>query len=231
MVGRSYPKYKEVNRDQEPVKDIDDYESTSDEKSVRTRKDRRAERKAQKEMEQDEKLEWEREQLEKQRQRAIERSEMRDIKKETFRLEHPHYESAKKRSSKAVGRLEKFTGQIAREGIRGTRQTSRRMPKVKGTITAGKSIGERARQDISLTKAIAVNDWSGQGSILERDFFGSGGEQRDLLGDRNKDINLGGNVQKQFFGEKKNMNLISGTTGDVDLLGSKKKKDKEVRYY
>ena len=163
MVGRPYPKYKPYRG----TSKTDDEEDKIDEDD----------------------LDKEIERLEKLRGQAKKKAEIRGIKKETFELEHPRIVSGTKRGGKAVGRIARFTGFMAREGIaRPLKRTTRRS---RGRIRGSRPppISVRASQDISLTKAIAQNDWSGSG-LMDREFFGS--EDRDLL-PSHVDLDLVGN--------------------------------------
>lgn len=176
-------------------------------------------------------LDKQKEKLEKEREQLLKKAEIRAIKKETFDLEHPRLRASVTGGKRAGGRLLDFAGGIIKEGIRATRprRTSR-----KGGVRVRRSMAypgvyHPVSTDISLAKAIAMNNWSGESTgLMERDFFGNDREI-ELLGDRNKDINIGSNVQQQFFGDKKDLVLIGDATKEIDLLG-KSKKSKQIRY-
>lgn len=181
--------------------------------------------------EEEDDLEKQKEELLKERAQLQKRAEIRGIKKEMFDLEHPRYTETKKRASTAKERILGFAGGLIQEGIRATRPRK----VTKGGVRRKRSMAypsvfHPVSTDISLTKAIAMNNWSGENTgIMERDFFGVGSDQKELLGDRNKDINIGSNIHQQFFGDKENMDLIGSKTKDIELLGTDKK-SKKIQY-
>lgn len=170
-------------------------------------------------------LDFEIEHLEKERQKLLKKSEIRGIKGEMFELEHPRIVSGEKRVGKAAGRLASFAGGLLKEGTRGIRRTRR----TKGLRTIRPTQARprtRATDDISLTRAIAMNDWSGsQDGLMERQFFASDDHERNLLGDRNAAVNIGSNFEQDFFGEKKDIDLLGGTS-KLEVDGKKK----QIRY-
>ncbi len=168
--------------------------------------------------------------IEQQKERLLKERELLLQKKEIFDLEHPKLRSTIGKGKRATSRLVTFAGEIAKEGIRATR--SRRTKKGRRPSMAVPRSSQSFSTDISLTKAIAMNDWSGGGSIMDRDFFGTDTGERNLLGDRDPEVNIGSGFQRDFFGDKKDLDLI-GSTGKVelDLLGNKNsKKKKEIQY-
>jgi len=208
MVGRPPPEYVEYN----PIKNLKN-------KSAKKKDD------------DDKGLDEQKAELEEERELLLKRAEIRGIKKESFDLKHHRYTAGKERAGKARDRLARFAGGVLSEGIRATRPRSVRRGGVRRKPSmAYPGVYHPVSTDISLSKAIAMNNWSGNNTgIMERDFFGGDNQDRELLGDRNKEINLTGNVHQQFFGEKKNMDLIDSTTKDVSMGNGKKKK--AVEYY
>jgi len=184
--------------------------------------------------------------------RVLERGKkIRAIDKEAKELSQPRRTIAKERIGKAGSRLASFGSGLAKEGIRATR--SRRTKRGRSGVRVRESMGYRGvfhpeSSDISLSRAIATNDWSGQGSgIMERDFFGADNIDRELIRDRNEDINIGENFQDHFFGNKKNQDLLGDRNRDVNIgsnieqdffsgdnqldIMSGKKKKKEIKYF
>lgn len=209
MVGRPYPKYKPY----EPGED-------SEEKKKKKKDDEPEDP--------DEAIARERRVLERGRQ-------IRSIDKEIKELEQPRRTAAKERLSTAKSGILGFASEIAKEGVRATRKRSIRKggQRVRRSM-AYPQVYHPVSTDISLSKAIAMNNWSGESTgLMERDFFGVDNQGKELLGDRNREINIGGNFQQDFFGNKKDIELIGSTNKiDVDsLIGNNKKgKKKEIRY-
>lgn len=112
-----------------------------------------------------------------------------EVRKRQRKLEHPHLASAERAGS----RLLKAGYKLAREGARSYAKTTRTMkrqrPRVRLTASRRVSFVQPRGQDISLSGAIARADWSGGRNIMNTEFFGER-EDRNLLGDRNKEINL-----------------------------------------
>ena len=184
--------------------------------------------------------------------RVLERGKtIRAIDRESKELSQPRRTEAKASLSRAGSRLASFGAGLANEGIRAT--ISRKTRKSKSGVQVRESMGYRGvfhpeSSDISLSRAIATNDWSGQGSgIMERDFFGADNIDRELIRDRNDDINIGENFQDKFFGSKKNQDLLGdrnkkvnigsnveqdffGGNNQLDIMSGKKKK-KEIKYF
>lgn len=167
MVGRPYPKT--------------GYEYTGESKPSKKEK-----------KEDEEDLDKEIKRLEDLRERAVKKSKMRTIKKETFELEHPGIVEGSKKGKKAIGRAASFIGMVSRDTVRPFKRTTGKR-RIKGRRIRT-PISTRAGEDISLTKAIAANDWSGSG-LMDRDFFGtdpdrellpSGHKEMDLISDKNK---------------------------------------------
>ena len=194
MVGRPPPKY-------EGYKPIPSYEE--EEKEKKTKK---------KHVDIDQRIA----ELEKEREYAEKLSKARGIKKETFKLKHPNIVEGKQAASRAGSRLTRFAGGILMTGTRGIR--SRRRPSVRPTHTYSSRGRTSLSDDISLTRAIAINSWSGEGSgIMERDFFGHDNQDRELIRDRNPDVNIGGSFQRDFFGDKSNQDLIGDRDKKVNI--------------
>jgi len=246
MVGRASPKYKGYS-----PKDDDDETVAWEPVDLGDDKDVEEERGTafvvDKPDDPDEAIAEERQVLE--RGRAV-----RAIDKEAKELRQPRITCAKDRLGKAGSRLASFGAGIAQEGIRATR--SRKSKRGKSGVRVRESMGYRGvfhpeSSDISLSKAIAMNNWSGAGSgLMERDFFGHGSEDRELIRDRNDDINIGENFQDKFFGSKKNQDLLGdrdksvnigsnvetdffGGNNQIDFIGGNKKnkKKKEIKYF
>lgn len=177
--------------------------------------------------------------------------EIRAIDKEAKELSEPRRTVAKERLGKAGSRLAEFGASLANEGIKATR--SRKSTRGKSGVRRRESMSYRGvfhpeSSDISLSRAIATNDWSGQSSgIMERDFFGADNDDRELIRDRNTDVNIGENFQDHFFGSKKNQDLLGdrdktvnigsnveqdffGGNNQLDIMSGKKKK-KEIKYF
>jgi len=166
---------------------------------------------------------------------AREKSELRAMRSEAFELEHPNYISARGRAGKAGKRLSDFAGKILVAGSAPLRSKARRT-RIKPYSMSASSAGRASiSDDISLTRAIAVNDWSGSGNIMQREFFGSR-DDRDLIGDRNRAVNIGSSFEMDFFGPKKKVNLLGSTNRNKELIGDRNKKinlanKKNIRYF
>jgi len=180
-------------------------------------------------------LDKKKEQLMEEREHLLKKAEIRGMKKEVSSLRHPRYTGGKERAVKAGGRLLGFASGIVSEGIRSTRP--RRVVRKSGVrrrqSMSYPGVYHPVSTDISLSRAIAVNNWSGESTgIMERDFFGGDNRERELLGDRNREVNIGSGFEQHFFGDKKNIDLISGTNKlDINSLTGKNKKNKETQYY
>jgi len=173
--------------------------------------------------------------------------EIRAIDKEAKQISreiaYPRATVTKERLSTAGHGILGFASEMAREGIRSTRRRSVRKGGVRRRRTmAVPTAYHPVSSDISLSKAIALNNWSGAGSgISDRDFFGDSDDHQELLNSNNEIII---DAHQKYFGSSKKqsdlvgqprqkIDLISSTNITMDLLGDgvNKKKKKEVQYY
>lgn len=130
----------------------------------------------------------------------------RALNKETWKATHPRAIKVLEGAERTGGRIIRFGGQIAKEGAGSYAKTSRSL---RGSVRIRQRVPTRRRsfvaptgQDNSLSGGVARNDWAGESTVMDRDFFGSQ-QQKDLL----------------------------GVQGERDLLGSNNEKKKNQRYY
>lgn len=145
----------------------------------------------------------EKEKLDQERENIILKAELRKQRKEVDRLKHPHQEEARRTAKRAGGRLLGFMGDLAREGSRSFAKTSRHMKrgrKVRVPRTTQRSFSTPTGSDISLSGAIAREDWSGEKNVMSTDFFGNEYEkqEKDFFGKRSMD-NLVGEKDKNNY--------------------------------
>lgn len=147
--------------------------------------------------------------LSKEKEELMRKKELREMEKENRRLKHPRQEGIRKGSKRAGGRLLAFTGGLAREATRSAAKTTltMRRRKIKGPGVRARgspSFTAPSGTDISLSGAIASEDWDGGKNVMNTDFFGSEyKEQKDFFGTRDmEETNLIGNKNK------KNQDLI-----------------------
>ncbi len=155
-------------------------------------------------------LESEYAKLAKERERLQLKQELKERQREISRLKHPYQEETRKGAKRVGGRLLRFAGGLAKEGVRSYGKTKttlkRRRISVRRTMPR-RTFTAPEGQDISLSSAIARSDWAGGGNVMSTDFFGSELEKS----------------QKDFFGEKKIDELVTPRSNDLISSGSKKK--------
>lgn len=149
------------------------------------------------------------EELRRRKKELIERRGIKQQEKEIKRLEHPTVERVTKASSRAGSRALKFLGTLTTEGARSygkTRDTLQsQRPRIKQPSTPRRSFSTPEGNSISLSGAIASNNWH-DSNLMDRNFFGNDLQpQKDLLGSTHVNADLLGSNENQ---KKKYQNLI-----------------------
>jgi hypothetical protein len=151
------------------------------------------------------------------------RDQIRAEKEDMRRLKYPTANEKVERAKTVGGRALKFAGSLARTSAAsfGTmqRQTAKRRTRIRGNVRArtGASFVAPQGSDISLSGAVAANNWAGERNVMNTQFFNDASQSRDILGTE----------------ERRNMELVSSKRNPFDTnqetnIGTKKK---EVKYY
>jgi hypothetical protein len=148
-------------------------------------------------------LQRKKEELERQKEDLKMRNEIREQKREISRLEHPSSEKVRKGVGTAGKKIIGFIGDTIKEGEKVSRVTSRRMRRGKRgrqssvRLQTGRTLASPTGVDMSLAGGIARTEII-EDNVMSKDFFGTSGDNRQLLNeDRDMEDLLGSSMKKK----------------------------------
>lgn len=171
------------------------------------------------------------------RQRINLMKQQQQLAKERRAVEYPRMHEAVKTAKGTWHNFTSFAERVATAGagsyatmnkaIKKRKKTAKSQRIKSGTVNYAMRGYRSPSGDISLSGAIAQETWSGPDNFATREFFGER-EERDLIGDRNKEVNIGSNFNREFFSSNvKNAKSLIGDTNkniNLDVFKSGKKK-------